>query len=101
MTDDQQFVTGESDPADYKVDQVVAHLATASPDEFARVQDLESAEGAKGRVGILSLEPTDPAEVAQETNDDGEPVGVLGLPVGAEYKTEDGRSAVVVSIDGT
>lgn len=101
MTDQPEFVTGESDPADYGVEAVAAHLLTASPDEFSRVIDLETGEGGKGRKGITSLTLPDPTEVPQETNDDGQPVGVLGLAVGDEYDTDDGRPARVVSIDGT
>lgn len=90
-----EFVTGESDPADFTVDQVTAHLATASPDEFARVQDLESGDGGKGRKGITGLTYADATEPEAPTEN------ADGLAVGDEYTTEDGHTAVVVSITGT
>lgn len=93
-TETTPWETGVSDPADFGVDDVREVLATASTDEFNRVQALETGETGKGRKGITSL--TEPADAAPE-----EPaVGVLGLEVGDEYTTDDGHTARVVSVDG-
>lgn len=54
MSEAQSFITGESDPNDFKVDQVTAHLATASSEEVERVRELESA--GQGRKGILTAD---------------------------------------------
>lgn len=59
----------ESDPADFTVDEVTAYLATASPDEFARVQDAE--RSGKARKGVLDYTQADTDPEALEPDEDG------------------------------
>ena len=60
-------MTEQFDPADHTVAEVQEHLASASPDEFARVQEAEKA-GA-GRKGVLEFTQT--STDALEPSEDG------------------------------
>jgi hypothetical protein len=64
---------GEFDPAQYPVSAVLAYLATAAPDEAARVLAAEAAgQNRKGIVGQTPTDPTDPAE-ASSADQNGDP----------------------------
>lgn len=62
-------MTEQFDPNDHTVAEVQEHLASASPDEFARVQEAEAA--GKARKGILEFTQAGVAPEALEPSPDG------------------------------
>lgn len=121
-TDAGDFITGESDPADFGAEQVVAHLAKSDASERDRVLELEDADnGGKGRVTVMGApvppSPTAPSletlaalnETPTETEPEPEDPDALKpgdeLPVDlqpfqGEEPHDDGYTRVVVSTDG-
>lgn len=92
-----EFITGESDPADYTVAQVVAHL-DANPGDADRVMDLE--EDNKARAGILSWEaPTPEATVVDPRSGDVVAASSEDAPqVGDTWTEDDGYTREVISV---
>lgn len=92
-----EFITGESDPADYTVAQVVAHL-DANPGDIDRVMDLE--EDNKSRLGILGWEaPTvEPTIVDPQSGDVVEASDPEVPQVGDEWTEDDGYTRRIVSV---
>lgn len=63
---ENEFVTGESNPADFTVDQVNAHLASADQAERDRVLALESGTDGKDRSTVQAPAVETKGETFQE-----------------------------------
>lgn len=85
MTENQPTTFGpESNPADFKVEDVNAYLATADADERARVIALEDGEGGKKRATVTREFSADEPPGEQNPAQDGAepPAGGEGAPEG-------------------
>lgn len=95
MTEQTQFIAGESDPKDFTVDQVNEHLATADQAERERVLALETGPEGKDRVGVKAPEDEPDTNAPQTVTEAGETQTHLE---GAKYRK--GYDGFVPSRDG-
>jgi hypothetical protein len=72
MTEQTDFITGESDPKDFTVDQVNAHLADADEAERERVLALETGPDGKDRSTVKAPESEPDTNAPQTVQEAGE-----------------------------